>query len=52
MTLEELAHNCHANESFQGNEALIAFLREGVKAESGAQKRGEGVWKGGIHETR
>ena len=48
-TLEEPSHNCHGNES---NEALIAFLRAGVKAESGAQRRGEGVWKGSIHETR
>ena len=51
-TLEEPSHNCHGNESSHGNEALIAFLREGVKAESGAQRRGEGVWKGSIHETR
>ena len=52
VTLEEPSYDRHGNESSHGNEALIAFLREGVKAESGAQRRGEGVWKGSIHETR
>ena len=52
-TLEEPSCGCHGDKgSPGGNERLIAFLSEGVRAESVAQRRGRGVWRGSVHEAR
>ena len=42
----------HGNSGYHVNDRLIAFLSEGVRAETGAQRKGEGVWRGSVHEAR
>ena len=51
-TLDELLPGCHGTDGLHDNKELTAFLSEGVKAEGSAQRRGEGVWRGSVHEAR
>ena len=50
--LEESSPGCHGTDGPHDNKELIAFLSEGVRVEGSAQRRGEGVWRGSVHEAR
>ena len=50
-SLKDPSASHHGDGGYHNNERLIAFLSEGVRVESGAQRRGEGVWRGSVHET-